>query len=195
MRTVATLLVGALMVVQASAQAPRPAKTNQARRIEEAIAKEADYLLSLQQAGGRFTKEDDGAADPVHRDYGGKDAIAMLGLAYAGRSIRDKGITGGFDTLLSLKLDATYPVALRVMVITHYLDSLDEARKNRSQYILEQDLTWLAGAQNALGAWGYRFQDGQGRGSWDFCNSATAIRALGEAYAGGIRLKKEPFQD
>jgi len=83
---------------------------------------------------------------------------------------------------------------LRVMVITHYLDSLDEARKKRSQYILEQDLTWLAGAQNALGAWGYRFQDSRRRGFWDFCNSATAARALGEAYAAGIRLKKEPFQ-
>ena len=194
MRTVATLLVAALMVAQASAQVQGPAKTNQARRIEEAIAKEADYLLSLQQAGGRFTKEDDGAADPAHRDYGGKDAIAMLGLAYAGRSIRDERITGGYDALLGLKLDATYPVALRVMVITHCLDSLDEARKKRSQYILQQDLTWLAGAQNALGAWGYQFQDGQRSGSWDFCNSATAIRALSEAYAAGIRLKKEPFQ-
>ncbi len=64
MRTVATLLVAALLVAQASAQVQRPVKTNQAKRIEEAIAREAAYLLSLQQPGGGFTKEDDGAIDP-----------------------------------------------------------------------------------------------------------------------------------
>ncbi|NIA20770.1 MAG: DUF4159 domain-containing protein [Anaerolineaceae bacterium] len=190
----ATLLLAALVAAQASAQAPRTAKTNQARRIEEAITREANYLLSLQQPNGRFIKADDGTADPGNRNYGGKDAVAMLGLAYAGRSLKDDRIARGFDALLSLKLDATYPVALRVMVITHYLDSLDEARKKRSQYILEQDLTWLAGAQNAMGAWGYRFQDGRRGRLWDFCNSATAIRALGEACAAGIRIKKTPFQ-
>ncbi|MBN2581751.1 MAG: DUF4159 domain-containing protein [Planctomycetes bacterium] len=185
-----TTVVLLVMTVQASAQ---DTISNQGRRVREKIDKEVQYLFSLQQPDGRFTRPDDSFADRNNTNYAGKDAAAMLGLTLAGMTTQDKRVALGFDALLTAQLQGSYATTLRVSVITKLWDSLDEPRRKRSEFILEQDLTWLVGAQNTLGGWGYTFNDGKNTYGWDFCVTAHATRAMAEAYQTATRFKKDPF--
>lgn len=171
-------LAPALVVAQARAADREPAKVSP-EKIQRAVEKARDWLLSEQQANGSWQV-------PLRADDTrvGATALVMLALANAGVPQEHPQMQRGLDWIRRQKPEETYSVSLQTMLLAMLSPDADKV-------ILERNVEWLESTQvaqgPASGSWSY----GRAKGTGDNSNSQFALLALHEADRVGVRVRGE----
>jgi len=164
-------------------------------QVQAAIDRGIRYLLDTQTPKGWWS--DDGSLMGWNYPYnGGAEACAMLPLAYAGVGMDEPKMKKGFDALLGFKMSRTYNCALRIMVLSKMLKTLDRERRERAMAVIKADATVLVKIQHVEGGWAYPPQDTEpelpplpvNTQWWDFSNTQMAVLGLSEAIHAGLEI-------
>lgn len=141
----ALALAASFMVRPARAQGVDPREPAvSAEEVREAIRRGVAYLYSLQQDNGLFAE--DTIPDPAaKRDFGGgRTALAVLALLYAGEDPEDPRISKSLKLLAEISPQTTYTRSIRCSVWA----KLDD---RRWRPLLKADAQWLIEAMTTPG--------------------------------------------
>jgi hypothetical protein len=178
LRSGACVLAGLLL----SARQPGAAAQElTAARVESAIYRAVNFILSQRRPAGHWESGEDSQA----RYWAGDSALAILALLHAGQDPRSEEMSRSLEWLAAQELRSTYTYSLRAQAL-----ALVPGRKFRPR--LEKDLEWLVEAiaprgWDNFGLYGYVAARDEGPGGWtDHSNSQFGVLGVWMAGEAGL---------
>ena len=180
---IATPMLGTLH----AQRAPRTPVPVTDEKIDEAIKKGCEYLISHQRPDGTW---------PPYQGFGAANTImSMLALSYAEYPIRSEPMKKGVKALLDTPLtggNISYQVAFRMQACAKLLRQVDRETAQLVHQRLRADLKLLEDGQTAVGGWSYDLTGGAGLG--DFSNVQIVMMGIGEAIRAGLEPRRDVLE-
>jgi hypothetical protein len=182
MRKMLCLAVAGLCL---AAAAPRPASAITDDDVLRAIERAKEWLVN-EDKNGTWPQEE--GAYP-----GGRSAMALYTLAYAGEHPNRPVISVALDAAIARPSDKTYVRAMRTLALAIIQNKLADPKRAVVRQALVADAQWLVNAQGSHGGWNYDTLRG-GTARFDLSNTQLAILALWQASLAGVEIPEIVWQ-
>jgi len=182
--SIVAIVAGLACPPGAAAAGPKSFHDRQ-QRIDAAIRKGADYLLSQITEDG--TVKGEYPANFRRPLRGGQTAIVAYALLSAGVSPQEPKLRSALNWLMEADLKATYTVSLRACALAAMNDP-------KVMPLLRKDVQWLINAAGADGAYSYTPRTGATGGTSDNSNTQFALLGVWAASQRGVSVPRQYWQ-